>query len=61
MTPTLWARFREALGLPGKTRIKEIPSEALARFFFTQALDEAAKRKAGDCAPGLKQKEVRPC
>lgn len=54
MTPTLWERFREALGLPGKTRIKEIPSEALARFFF-------ANKKAGDCAPGRKQKEVRPC
>lgn len=57
MTPTLWERFREALGLPGKTRVTEIPSEALARFFFSTK----NKEKAGDCAPGRKQTEVRPC
>lgn len=57
MTPTLWERFREALGLPGKTRVTEIPSEDLASFFFSTK----NKEKAGDCAPGRKRKEVRPC
>lgn len=56
MTPTLWERFREAVGLPGKTRVTEIPSEDLAKFFFS-----TKREKAGDCAPGLEQKEVRPC
>ena len=59
MTPTLWERFREALGLPGNTRVKEIPSEDLAKFFFSAKTDE--NKKAGDCAPGQKPKEVRPC
>ncbi len=54
MTPTLWERFREVIGLPGKTRVTEIPSDALARFFFSN-------KKAGDCAPGQKRREVRPC
>jgi hypothetical protein len=54
MTPTLWERFREALGLPGKTRVTEIPSEDLAKFFFS-----TKNEKAGDCAPGQGQKEVR--
>lgn len=57
MTPSLWERFREAIGLPGKTRVTEIPSEDLARFFFSARNNE----KAGDCAPGQGQKEVRPC
>lgn len=52
MTPTLWEMLRESIGLPGKTRVKEIPSEVLAKFFFNN-------KKAGDCAPGQKQKEVR--
>jgi hypothetical protein len=55
MTPTLWEAFREFVGLPGKARVKEIPSDALAMFFFSKP------KKAGDCAPGQKQKEVRPC
>ena len=54
MTPPLWKKLREALGLPGCTRVKEIPSEDLARFFFEN-------KKAEDCAPGQKPKEVRPC
>ena len=55
-TPTLWEAFREFLGMPGKARVTEIPSEDLARFFFS-----TRNEKAGDCAPGQKQKEVRPC
>lgn len=35
MTPTLWTAFREFIGLPGKTRVTEIPSEALAMFFLS--------------------------
>lgn len=35
MTPTLWAAFREFIGLPGKARVTEIPSETLAMFFLS--------------------------
>lgn len=34
-TPTLWSAFREFVGLPGKTRVSEIPNERLAMFFFS--------------------------
>lgn len=50
MTPTLWQFVRELIGLPGKTRLTEIPSDTLALHFFT------AKQKAGDCAPGQENK-----
>jgi hypothetical protein len=56
MTPSLWERFREVIGLPGKTRVIEIPNYKLARHFFS-----TERKKAGNCAPGQKQKEVRPC
>ena len=36
MTPALWKAFREFIGLPGNTRVIEIPSEALAMFFLSQ-------------------------
>lgn len=35
MTPTLWTAFREFIGLPGKARVTEIPSETLAMFFLS--------------------------
>ena len=35
MTPTLWTAFREFIGLPGKCRVTEIPSETLAMFFLS--------------------------
>lgn len=35
MTPTLWTAFREFVGLPGKARVTEIPSETLAMFFLS--------------------------
>ena len=35
MTPALWTAFREFIGLPGNTRVIEIPSEALAMFFLS--------------------------
>lgn len=35
MTPTLWTAFREFTGLPGNTRVTEIPSETLAMFFLS--------------------------
>jgi hypothetical protein len=33
-TPTKWQQFRDIMGLPGKTRVYEIPSEVLAMYFF---------------------------
>lgn len=35
MTPALWTAFREFIGLPGKGRVTEIPSETLAMFFLS--------------------------
>ena len=35
MTPTLWEQLRELIGLPGKARVIEIPSETLAMFFLS--------------------------
>ena len=35
MTPTLWTALREFIGLPGKCRVTEIPSETLAMFFLS--------------------------
>jgi hypothetical protein len=34
-TPTLWSAFREFVGLPGKTRVTEIPSYQLGMFFLS--------------------------
>ena len=34
-TPTLWESFREFVGLPGKTRVTEIPSYQLGMFFLS--------------------------
>lgn len=34
-TPTLWSAFREFIGMPGKTKVSEIPNERLAMFFFS--------------------------
>ena len=34
-TPTLWSAFREFIGLPGQTRVTEVPSERMAMFFFS--------------------------
>ena len=36
MTMQLWEQLREILGLPGKARVIEIPSEKLAMFFSRQ-------------------------
>ena len=35
MTPTLWEQLLEIIGLPGKCRVTEIPSETLAMFFLS--------------------------
>jgi len=36
-TPTLWESFREFVGLPGKTRVTEIPSYQLGMFYLSGA------------------------
>ena len=50
-TPTTWQRFRRAIGLPGKTRLNEIPSERLALFFFTQEPIEQERAEFGYPTP----------
>lgn len=39
MTIQLWSIFRQVCGLPGKTPVREIPSEQLALFFSRQRED----------------------
>ena len=34
-TPTLWSAFREFIGMPGKTKVTEIPGYKLGMFFLS--------------------------
>lgn len=45
MSPSLWFVVRELLGLPGKTIVKTIPSEELARAFFSAKNKTTETRK----------------
>lgn len=45
MTMQLWEQLREIMGLPGKARVIEIPSEKLALFFSRQRQDETTEQE----------------